>query len=129
MKYVVPSYQRPKELKSKTLTYLCNQKIDAKDIFIIVRSDDKYLHEYLDCGNDINIVKTEIKGIGKTHNFITEYFDEDDFIVELDDDIIDVIDNERKWKCVLVLLKSSMKVVTAKKVQSSSVHLLTKVQC
>lgn len=96
MKYVIPSYQRPQELKSKTLNYLCNQKIDAKDIFIIVRSDDKYLHEYLDCGTDINIVQTEIKGIGRTHNFITEYFDEDDFIVELDDDIIDVIDNERK---------------------------------
>jgi len=37
-----------------------------------------------------------VKGIGATHNFISSYFDEGDYIVEIDDDMSNLIDNERK---------------------------------
>jgi hypothetical protein len=94
MQFVIPSYQRPDVIKNKTLTFLLQQNIDPNDITIVVRDDDEKLQEYMDIS--CNIVTTSVKGIGKTHNFITEYFAEDTWICECDDDIIDMIDNKRQ---------------------------------
>ena len=90
MKYVIPSYQRANILKNKTLKYLDKHNIKKDDIYIIVREDD----EGYDIFSDYHIVKTDVKGIGRTHNFITEYFDEGDWICEIDDDLTDMIDTE-----------------------------------
>ena len=35
-----------------------------------------------------------ITGIGNTHNAITEYFEENEYIIELDDDLIDIVDKD-----------------------------------
>ena len=98
MKFVIPSYQRSDKLAKKTLKYLCDNKVPASDTYIFIRDDDSQREEYLDLGIDykINIVITNVKGIGKTHNTITETFDEGEFIVEIDDDMTSVIDNFRK---------------------------------
>lgn len=95
MKFVIPSYQRAEQLKEKTLTYLELQGVDKKDIYIFVRTDDSKLSEY-ESIEGINLVTTDIKGIGMTHNYITEYFDENEFIVEIDDDLVNLIDNEKQ---------------------------------
>jgi hypothetical protein len=42
-----------------------------------------------------NIVVTDIRGIGATHNFISAYFGEGEYIVELDDDLNRLIDKDR----------------------------------
>ena len=92
MKYVIPSYRRAEILKNKTLKYLDKHNIKKEDIYIVVRvEDDGY-----DIFSDYNIIKTFVKGIGNTHNFITEYFDEGDWICEIDDDLTDCIDIENK---------------------------------
>tara|TARA_R110002073_G_scaffold301493_1_gene468923 strand:+ start:1378 stop:2091 length:714 start_codon:yes stop_codon:yes gene_type:complete len=92
---VIPSYQRAEQLKEKTLTYLELQGVDKKDIYIFVRTDDSKLSEY-ESIEGINLVTTDIKGIGKTHNYITEYFDEGQFIIEIDDDLVNLIDNNKQ---------------------------------
>jgi hypothetical protein len=90
MKYVIPSFRRADILKNKTLKYLEKHNIKKDDIYIIVRNDD----DGYDIFSDYHIVKTDIKGIGRTHNFITEYFNEDEWICEIDDDLTDMIDTE-----------------------------------
>ena len=95
IKFVIPSYQRPSQLKEKTLAYLDAQGVDPKSIYVFVRTDDNNLSEYQSI-EGINLVTTDIKGIGMTHNYITEYFDENEFIVEIDDDLVNLIDNEKQ---------------------------------
>jgi len=93
MKFIIPSYQRPKVLQQKTMKYLLHHGIDKKDIYVVLRNDDPHLEsykEFLDC----EILLTDIKGIGMTHNFITETFEEGEWITEIDDDLVDCIDKE-----------------------------------
>ena len=95
-KYIIPSFQRPHIAKEQTLAFLKRHKIDNKDIHLFLRSDDPYLNDYMDRATDMNIHISDVKGIGNTHNHITEHFDEDDFLVEIDDDLQELVDNERK---------------------------------
>jgi len=92
MKYVIPSYQRVDKLKNNTLKYLDKQGISKDDIYIVVRVDDEGYSIF----DDYNIIKTDVKGIGKTHNFITEYFEEGEYICEIDDDLTDMIDTKNE---------------------------------
>ena len=93
IKYVIPSYQRYNELKEQTLSYLAKNNIKNKDIYIFCRNDDKFINLYNDLSIEgYNVISTDVKGIGMTHNFITEYFTEGQYIVEIDDDLIDIID-------------------------------------
>jgi len=94
--FIVPSFQRPEIFKEQTLSFLKRHNVDDKDIYLVLRKDDPYLNDYMDRALDINVILTDVKGIGNTHNYITEYFDEDKFLIEIDDDLIDLFDNERK---------------------------------
>ena len=97
MKYVIPSYRRCEKLKLLSLKYLNSHKIKNEDIFIFCRVDDEQLTDYLKLrkdGYNINVL-IGVNGIGKTHNAITEYFEEGEFIIELDDDLIDVVDKDK----------------------------------
>ena len=91
MKYVIPSFQRADKLKKQTLSYLNLHGVSKDDIYIVVRTDDE---GYSIFEEEYNIIKTDVKGIGKTHNFISEYFEEGEFICEIDDDLSDMIDIE-----------------------------------
>tara|TARA_R110001592_G_scaffold362310_1_gene675719 strand:- start:701 stop:1426 length:726 start_codon:yes stop_codon:yes gene_type:complete len=95
MKFVIPSYQRPQGLLNKTLKYLDFMNIDRSDVYIFIREDDKFIEEYMSIPA-VNVVPIDIKGIGETHNYITHHFDEDEFIVEIDDDLEYIVDQERK---------------------------------
>ena len=97
MRFVIPSYKRCEKLKKKTLTYLDKQGVDNQDVYIFTRVDDEQLSDYIklrDNGYNV-IVAVDVKGIGKTHNYITEYFDEGEYIIEIDDDMTGLIDNFR----------------------------------
>ncbi len=95
VKYVVPSYQRPNICKEQTLAFLKKHNVDDTDIYLVLRNDDPYINDYIDRATNMNILLTDVKGVGRTHNYITEYFDEDEFIVEIDDDLQELLDNER----------------------------------
>ncbi len=94
--FIVPSFQRPEIFKEQTLAFLKKHNVDDKDIYLILRNDDPYVNEYMDRASNINVILTDVKGIGRTHNYITEMFEEGDFLIEIDDDLIDLFDNERK---------------------------------
>jgi len=95
IKFVIPSYQRPSQLQSKTLAYLELQGVDPKSIYVFVRTDDPQLSKYQSI-EGINLITTDVIGIGRAHNFITEYFDEGQFIIELDDDLVNLINNHKE---------------------------------
>jgi len=94
--FIVPSFQRPEIFKEQTLAFLKKHNVDEKDIYLVLRKDDPYLNDYMDRATNINVILTDVKGIGRTHNYITEMFEEGDFLIEIDDDLIDLFDNERK---------------------------------
>jgi hypothetical protein len=94
--FIVPSFQRPEIFKEQTYSFLKKHNVDDKDIYLILRNDDPYVNEYMDRASNINVILTDVKGIGRTHNYITEMFEEGDFLIEIDDDLIDLFDNERK---------------------------------
>jgi len=96
-KVVIPSYNRYDKLKNFTLAYLDRHNIPHKDIFVFIREDDEEAYKYLILKEwGYNVVISKVKGIGKTHNFITEYFNEDEFIVEIDDDLKQLQDNQKR---------------------------------
>jgi len=95
LKWIIPSYKRPEIFWTKTLHYLYEHNINSSDIYLIIRSDDPEIDKYNNIP-DINIIETEVKGIGMTHNFITETFNEGEYIVEIDDDLECLYDNHRQ---------------------------------
>ncbi len=109
MKFVIPSYKRPYIFRDYTLKFLSKHGIRLDDVYVIVRDDDPLQDYYL---KSCHVIKTNVKGIGMTHNFITEYFDEGDFIVEIDDDLQELLNNERKpikdFKSVVESMLSKM---------------------
>ena len=94
MKFIIPSFKRSEKLQKKTLTYLKSQNVNNEDVYIFIRVDDPELTDYLKLKEDgYNVVVAiDCVGIGKTHNYITDYFKEDDFIVEIDDDMKNLVD-------------------------------------
>jgi hypothetical protein len=98
MKFVIPSYKRASQLKEKSLTYLQNKNISPNDIYIFTRVDDDQLSDYVklrDDGYNVEVL-IDVKGIGKTHNAITNHFDEGEFIIEMDDDMTDLLNHKRE---------------------------------
>tara|TARA_R110002096_G_scaffold411274_1_gene611354 strand:- start:1274 stop:2032 length:759 start_codon:yes stop_codon:yes gene_type:complete len=94
MKYVIPSFQRSEVFQDKTLKYLDSMGIDRGEVYVFIREDDKD-YEYYNSIQGINLEAIDIKGIGETHNYITHYFEEGEFIVEIDDDLHNIVDNKR----------------------------------
>ncbi len=96
-KIAIPSYQRYDKLCKFTLDYLDKHGIKNDIIYIFIRNDDKDFDKYKSLEeHGYHVVSTDVKGIGATHNFITDYFKKDEFIIEIDDDLKKVVDNQRK---------------------------------
>ena len=89
MKYriAIPSYKRSITIREKTLNYLLNTcGINAKIIDVFVANKKEYKnYKYLKKYN-INIIIGK-KLLHKQRNFIQNYYNEDDFIMQFDDDI------------------------------------------
>lgn len=97
IKYVIPTYQRYSKCKSLTLDYLDRHSIAKKDVFLFIRIDDKDIDLYRSLKEEgYNVIETNVKGIGATHNYITQYFKSKQIVCEMDDDIIDLIDNKKR---------------------------------
>ena len=77
MKIVIPSYNRD---RIQTLDHLKNYDVY---IFVVEEEYDKYLSLY----PEHNII-VGVKGIMNQRNFITDYFDDGEILVCMDDDII-----------------------------------------
>jgi hypothetical protein len=97
MEYIIsiPSYNRPKEIQTKTLKYLkeCGIK-DDKIIVFVANAEQEEL--YKKAGVIHNIV-VGVLGITNQRNFISNYFHEGQYVVSMDDDIerLEQVNNER----------------------------------
>jgi len=90
-KIAIPSYQRSETLKNKTLAMLQRHKIDKGRIHVFVASQEEY-EEYKNVlpSDMYRKIIIGIKGTVQIRNFMLDYFDENDHIFYLDDDILEI---------------------------------------
>lgn len=81
----IPTYKRYKKLGEKTLTTLAIGKIPRKYIYIFVADKDEY-KEYKKIYPSYKIIVGRL-GLKNQRNFISEYFDNGQNILQMDDDI------------------------------------------
>jgi hypothetical protein len=85
MKFVIPSLARYSIINNKTLKLLSNYNVSKKDIYVFVVQEEAELYRE-EVDPDINIV-VGVKGISQQRAFISQYFNEGQKLVSLDDDI------------------------------------------
>ena len=92
-KIVIPSYNRLSQLIVRTLDFLFRHNIDHSKIYIFVHpfSYDEYVEVLKPKYPTINIIESKC-GIKNSRNYINQYFNEGDKIVEIDDDVEYLID-------------------------------------
>lgn len=81
----IPSYNRPKEIRYKTLKYLKDCGIADDRITIFVATEEQK-QIYADAGITQKIIVGEL-GITNQRNFIMNYFPMGEYIISMDDDI------------------------------------------
>ena len=96
--FVIPSHNRINTLKEKTLTTLENYNIKKKDIYIFV-AEECYEEYNTNLNNNYNIIKS-VEGVSNNRMFISNYFDNGQKIVTLDDDISAINLLNPKDKCL-----------------------------
>jgi len=85
MQIAIPSYNRVSTLKTKTMALLMKEKVPPNLITIFV-ADETEKDKYQEVFSDVRIVVGE-KGIVEIRNFITNYYDEGETYLSMDDDI------------------------------------------
>ena len=90
MKFVIPSLGRSSMINEKTLQVLKNYNINKQDIYVFVIKEeyDSYRNKI---DKDINIIIGK-KGISEQRSFISNYFNNNEKIVSLDDDITKILE-------------------------------------
>jgi hypothetical protein len=84
MKIVIPTYDRYDRFE--TLSFLKRNNIPINDIYIFLANEEeknKYINSF---GNEYNFIIGVI-GLNNQRNFITNYFDDGEIIISMDDDI------------------------------------------
>ena len=95
----IPTYQRHQSIATKTLRYLNDQGYPPEQIYLFVASEEEKIlyeqsvHFYL-----YGQIVVGVPGLVHQRNFITDYFDDEELLVCMDDDIekIDCINNDFK---------------------------------
>ena len=95
MDYVIaiPSHERSDVINNKTLKMLRHYNIDLERVYIFVEESQIPIYRNRITSKNVNIIKGEL-GIQENRKIISEYFNEGQYIVSLDDDI--------KWICNMV---------------------------
>ena len=89
----VPTYKRYEKFKNETHKFLLKRKVSPDKIYVFVADDEErdLYAAALPEGSYKEIV-VGVKGIAQQREFITNYFDEGQFIVFVDDDCKDLIE-------------------------------------
>ena len=83
----IPSHGRSDVIKKRTIAFLERHKIDKTKVFIFVEEEE--MHDYNEALPCYHICKGA-KGIAAQRMAISNYFDENDFIVSMDDDLEEI---------------------------------------
>jgi len=91
MKVAIPSHEREQIIQSHTLPLLQKHNFDFDSVFVFVSRSQ--LSKYLPISKKwgFNLVEGK-EGILNQRNYIIEYFEEGEYMVEIDDDVKDIID-------------------------------------
>ena len=90
-KIAIPSKGRSEYIKTKTLELLEKHSIKKKDIYIFVNETELETYEKA-LGKGYNIIIGR-DTISKQRETISNYFDDDEWICSMDDDITDIMEN------------------------------------
>ena len=89
----IPSYKRSETLRDKTLSVLEKYNVDPSTVTIFVANDEEktaYEKSLKDNIYNKNIV-VGVVGMGPIRNFIRNYYDEGEFVVNFDDDLSSIM--------------------------------------
>ena len=95
----IPSYDRVKELKKKTLKMLEENKINKSLITVFVANNEQKNIYQTEIGTDYKIV-VGVKGMVNIRNFITNYYPSKKKILCCDDDITRIVEGNLEGKTV-----------------------------
>ena len=87
-KIAIPSIARSNTIFKKTFNYLAKTNIDFKNVYIFLSDGNEY-HDYKKQLKDypVNFIVTEKKHVNTQRNFICDYFNKNELICGIDDDI------------------------------------------
>jgi hypothetical protein len=86
-KIVIPSYRRAKVLEDRTLQVLRNHNIPKEKIFIFVGNKDEEKRYKETLSPYYNRIVVGEVGMKEIRNFITNYFDDGEYLMCFDDDL------------------------------------------
>lgn len=87
----IPTYQRHQSIATKTLRYLNDQGYPPEQIYLFVASEEEKIlyeqsvHFYL-----YGQIVVGVPGLVHQRNYITNYFNDGEILIEMDDDIDDI---------------------------------------
>jgi len=90
MKIAIPSYNRPRQIVDKTLAFLERHNIPKTDIYIFIVDEEHGIYTDSIDNDEYNIIIGH-HGIANQRNFITNYFELDEYVLCIDDDIHDLL--------------------------------------
>lgn len=85
----IPSYQRAKILKDRTLNILVKHKIPKSKIYIFVANQEEKIDYETIMGKSYKIIVGK-KGLKNQRNFIQDYFPAGSMVVQMDDDLKEI---------------------------------------
>jgi len=91
MKIAIPSHERCDIIQTHTLPLLQKHNFDFDSVFVFVSKSELEKYFLIQKKWGFNLVEGKA-GILNMRNYIIEYFEEGDQIVEIDDDVKDIID-------------------------------------
>ena len=100
----IPSHKRSNIIKDKVLKLLEKHSINKKQIFIFV--EEKEIEEYKNKLPEYQIVKGG-EGIARQRIAISDYFEQNHFIVSIDDDVSDILDHSKPIISLDIFIKDS----------------------
>ena len=100
----IPSHKRSDIIESKVLKLLRKHNIPKKQIYIFVAPDE--IETYSSKLPSYQIVEGE-NGIGKQRQKISDYFEQNHFIVSIDDDLCEIMDHSKPIINLDIFIKDS----------------------
>lgn len=87
MKVAIPSYNRVKILKEKTLNMLLTEGFDPKDIYVFLKNEEQLEQYKAGIESPLNWVVCHNQNLSDKRTFIRRYFAEGEEILSIDDDV------------------------------------------
>ena len=100
----IPSHKRSDIIKDKVLSLLEKHSISKDKIFIFVEENE--IEEYQSVLPEYNIIQGT-KGIAGQREKISDYFEENHFIVSIDDDVSEIMDHGKPIINLDIFIKDS----------------------